>query len=73
MGKNIVGTTPEINVVSNFDLEKEIYEARQRCLWFIEGFHLHGLDHKLFSSISTETICEIYNVDISYFRKPNER
>lgn len=62
-----------VNLFHKFDLEESLYEAKQRCIWFIEGFGVHGLDYKIFSSMSTETICEIYNVDINYFRKSNGR
>jgi hypothetical protein len=69
MRKNIVELPNEIRVISKFDLEAELYEARQRCFWFIDGIGIHGLDSKLFSSISTERLCEMYNIDISFFRK----
>jgi len=58
-----------INVIAKFDLESELYEAKQRCFWFIDGFGQHGLSVELFNQLSTEDICRIYNVDISYFRK----
>lgn len=45
------------------------FEAKQRLKWFIEGYGIHGLDGKLMSSLSTERICEIYNIDINYFKK----
>lgn len=59
---------PIQKVISNFDLESQIYEARQRCNWFIDGYFKHGLTPELFSKMSTESICEIYNVEIDYFR-----
>ena len=46
------------------------YEALKRLEWFINGFFIHGLSGEMMSKLSTEQICEIYNVDISYF-KPN--
>ncbi len=45
-----------------------LFEAKQRCFWFIDGLGKHGLTVELFSQMSTETICELYNVDINYFR-----
>jgi len=57
-----------INVIAKFDLNSSLYEAKQRCFWFIDGIGKHGLTVELFSQMSTETICELYNVDINYFR-----
>lgn len=56
------------NVISSFDVEAALYEARQRCFWFINGYFQHGLTSELFSKMSTERICEIYNVDMEYFK-----
>ena len=44
------------------------FEAKQRLKWFIDGYFIHNLG-SLFSNISTERICELYNIDLSYFRK----
>ena len=44
------------------------FEAKQRLKWFIDGYFIHNLG-SLFSKISTERICELYNVELSYFRK----
>lgn len=55
-------------VISTFDVDAAIYEARQRCLWFIDGYFQHGLTPELFASLSTERICEIYNIEIDYFK-----
>ena len=44
------------------------YEAKQRLKWFIDGYFIHCLG-SLFSKMSTERICELYNVEMSYFRK----
>ena len=49
-------------------IEKVEYEATQRLKWFLDGYFIHGLG-KLFSKISTERICELYNVELNYFRK----
>jgi len=46
----------------------EEFEAKQRLKWFIEGYFIHCLG-SLFKDISTERICELYNVELSYFRK----
>ena len=44
------------------------YEAKQRLKWLIEGYFIHCLG-SLGSKMSTERICELYNVEMSYFRK----
>ena len=49
-------------------IEKVEYGATQRLKWFLDGYFIHGLG-KLFSKISTERICELYNVELNYFRK----
>lgn len=43
------------------------YEAKQRLKWFIDGYFIHNLG-SLFSKVKTERICELYNVEIGYFR-----
>lgn len=45
------------------------YESVQRLKWFLDGYFIHGLG-SLFSKISTKKICELYNVEKSYFVKP---
>lgn len=47
------------------------YEAKKRLEWFISGYYIHNLG-SLFSKIPTERICEIYNVDIEFFRPKNQ-
>ena len=47
------------------------YEAKQRLKWFIDGYFIHYLG-SLFSKMSTERICELYNVEMSYFKKEIE-
>lgn len=49
-------------------IERLEYEAMQRLNWFLDGYFIHGLG-ELFSKISTEKICELYNVQLNYFRK----
>jgi len=51
------------------DIDKMIYEAKQRIAWYIDGIDKHGLSRQLFSGLSTERIVELYNVEMSYFRK----
>lgn len=62
--------------MERLDLEKleatwsdEAYEALQRVRWFFLGIGIHGLSPELFAKISTERICELYNVEMSYFKR----
>ena len=50
-------------------VEAKIYEAKQKGNWFIDGIGIHGLTPKLFSGLSTERLCELYNVELSYFKR----
>lgn len=49
------------------EINKMEYEAIQRLKWFINGYFNHCLGN-LFHKISTERICELYNVELEYFR-----
>jgi len=66
---NLTPIKMDIKVVSNFDLEESLYEAKMRCEWFINGYGLHGLTAEEFKYLSTNRLCELYNIDISYFKK----
>jgi hypothetical protein len=55
-----------INNVSNID--SLIYESQQRLHWFIYGYGIHGLSPTLFFNLSTERLCELYNIEIEYFK-----
>jgi hypothetical protein len=48
-------------------LEKMEYEAIKRLEWFIDGYCEHNLGES-FSRMSTEDICELYSVNLIYFR-----
>lgn len=58
----------DIRVFMKFDLESALYEAKQRCFWFIEEYEVHGLTPDTFGVLTTEILCEIYNIDINYFK-----
>jgi hypothetical protein len=49
-------------------INDDIYEAQQRLRWFIYGIGIHGLTPELFSKISTERLCELYNVELNFFK-----
>jgi hypothetical protein len=46
-----------------------VFESARRLEWFIGGINIHGLSPELFSNLPTERIVELYNIDISYFKK----
>ena len=48
-------------------LDKMEYEAIQRLKWFIDGYYINNLG-SLFTKLTTERICELYNVELKYFR-----
>ena len=48
---------------------KIFFESKQRMKWFIDGIGLHGLSADLFSKISTPRICELYNIQLTYFEE----
>lgn len=58
----------EIKVFMRFDLESALYEAKQRCFWFIEKYEAHGLSPDTFNVLTTDMLCEQYNIDIDYFK-----
>jgi hypothetical protein len=53
-------------------MEKMFYETQKRVEWYIRGIGIHGLTPRLMSSLSTERICEIYNIELEYFRPKND-
>ena len=52
----------------NEEFERRFYEAQQRINWWINGIGVHCIPCKLFMSIPTERIVELYNVNMNYFR-----
>ena len=58
----------DIRVFIKFDLDSVLYEAKQRCIWFIEEYGVHGLSPDTFNVLTTEMLCEIYDIDINYFK-----
>lgn len=58
----------DIRVFVKFDLDSALYEAKQRCFWFIDKYESHGLSVDAFGIITTEMLCELYNIDVNYFK-----
>lgn len=40
----------------------------KRIEWYVNGLGIHHLSPSLFASIPTERLCELYNIDLKYFR-----
>jgi hypothetical protein len=53
-------------------MEDMIYETQKRIEWYIQGIGIHGLTPQLMKGLSTERICEIYNIELEYFRPKND-
>lgn len=52
-------------------MEQLIFEAEQRVKWFISGIGIHGISANLFYNLTTKRLCELYNIEESYFIKLN--
>jgi hypothetical protein len=48
-------------------LDKIEYEASKRLEFLINGYFIHSLGSR-FSKITTERLCELYNIKLNYFR-----
>lgn len=57
----------EIQEVVMNDLEAMYFESQKRLKWFITGYGRHCLDAKTFNIIPTTRLCELYNVELSFF------
>ena len=53
-------------------LENDIYKARQKLKWLTGGWFIHCIPTYMWSDLTAERICELYNVDMDYFTKPKE-
>ena len=49
-------------------IEEQIYESTQRLKWFIDGYFMHGISIELFKNLTTKRLCELYNIEESYFK-----
>lgn len=57
---------------TKFDIDNLYFESRQRLRWFIDGIGRHGMPAKMFIQISTERLCEMYNVEMEFFMPKNK-
>lgn len=57
------------SVSSKESLEAWAYELKQRIKWWCDGINIHCLSLDVFWKTPTERICELYNVDLSFFKK----
>ncbi len=49
------------------EIDKLEYEALKRLEFLIDGYFIHCLG-EFYSKLSTERICELYNVKMKYFK-----
>ena len=47
--------------------DRDLFEARQRMNWFLQGYRIHNLG-RLFSKMTTEEICKQFNIKLNYFK-----
>lgn len=50
-------------------MDAEIFEMEQRVRWYINGIGIHCLPVDLFFNLPTKRLCELYNVEMTYFKK----
>jgi hypothetical protein len=56
-------------VISLSEIDNLIYETQKRFEWYIMGIGIHGISWELFEKLSTDRIVELYNVEMSFFKK----
>jgi hypothetical protein len=52
--------------------DEQLYEAKQRMRWFINGYFIHCIPANMWNRLTTERIVELYNVEMDYFRPKNK-
>jgi hypothetical protein len=50
-------------------LENLIYETEQRVRWYVSGIGQHGLTPDQMFNLTTDRLCEVYNVDVKFFKR----
>lgn len=55
-----------INVQKHID---ELNVTKRILNWKIDGQFIHGIHPNTFLGLTAERICELYNVEISYFKQ----
>jgi hypothetical protein len=50
------------------NLDNEIYKAKQKMNWLIDGVGVHCIPLSLWDKLSVERIVELYNVEMEYFK-----
>lgn len=53
----------------NKNIEDLFYESEKRLEWFINGIGTHSITPAVFGNLTTDGICELYNVDRSFFQR----
>jgi hypothetical protein len=49
-------------------IDEQVYEAKQRMRWFIDGYFIHCITSSMWNNLSTERIVELYNVEMDFFK-----
>jgi len=49
------------------------FECEKRVEWFVRGINRHCLSPEVFSIIPTETLCDMYNVELEYFKLTTDK
>jgi len=53
------------------DIDIQSYRFTQKLKWFLGGLNTHCISWDLFDGLTPERICELYNVEMSYFELKN--
>lgn len=55
--------------ISTTSLNEWRFEQKKRLEWWCSGINIHCIPFYLFINISTDRLCELYNVELNYFKK----
>ena len=55
--------------ISTTSLNEWRFEQKKRLEWWYSGINIHCIPFYLFINISTENLCELYNVELNYFKQ----
>ena len=54
-------------------LDAEFYKVSQKLKWLINGQFIHCIPSEYWFKLTPERICELYNVEMSYFTLPKNK
>lgn len=52
------------------EIDERLYEKLRIIHWLIDGAGIHCLPITMASGLTKERICELYNMELSYFNLP---